>query len=135
MVGVTLSLGGAVVAAAVGTINQGDGSAALAASAQGAASGVQLSMIYATVAPSGSCPTYQGTGEGTLLTLSLFDYGTTPFAPAEVIVNSTMYAASYPVVTPGTMAQFQISLGSCAHSPGLVVFAVDSGGAEVQIET
>lgn len=133
MLGVTLSLGGIVVAAAVGSFGQAEGSASMGAALQDSASGVQLSLVYAAVTPSGSCPGYRGGAEGTVLTVSLFDYGAVGFAPVEFIVNSTIYPGGYPEVPPGAMGQFVVSLGSCAHASGLTIVAADAAGDEVQV--
>ena len=133
MVGVTLSLGGVVVAAALGTFGQAEGSASMGASLRESASGIQVSLAYATVASSMSCPVYQGVNEGTSLTVSLFDYGTVAFAPTDLIVNSTAYAGSYAPIPPGSMAMYVIGLGSCAHPSGLTIAATDAAGDEVQV--
>ncbi|MDG6909286.1 MAG: hypothetical protein JRN08_02860 [Nitrososphaerota archaeon] len=134
MLGVTLSLGSVIVGAAVGSFGQAEGGAALGASVQESASGTQLSLAYAAVAPLASCPGYQGTKEGTALTVSLFDYGTLPFTPAQFMVNSTVYGGSYPPLAPGAMGQFVVDLGSCSHTGGLTVVATDVAGDEVQVE-
>lgn len=135
MVGVTLALGSVVVAAAMASAGQADGSASLGSYVQERAAGVQLSLAYAVVPPSGSCPTYQGGGEGTALTVSLFDYGTVPFTPEELAVNSTAYAGDFQTAAPGALAQYTLSLSSCAHPSGLTIVAVDAQGDEVQLET
>jgi hypothetical protein len=133
MIGVTLALGGVVVAAAMGGIGQADASVAMGSSLQEAVSGMQLSLVYAAVASSGSCPTYQGVNEGTLLTVSLFDYGTASFTPSVFVVNSTIYPGNYSSMSPGMMNQYLIDLRSCAHGSGLTVVATDAGGGEVQV--
>jgi hypothetical protein len=135
MIGVTLTLGSVVVAAAMGSISEANGSAYAGSSVVQAASGVQLGLVYATVASSSLCPAYQGAGEGTSLTVSVFDYGTAGFTPAEFVVNSTFYGAGYQGVGPGSMAQYSVALSSCAHPSGLTIFAVDARGDEAQFGT
>ena len=135
MVGVTISLGSVLVAAALGSIGQAQGASSLGASLQLSASGRELSLAFAAVAASGPCPAYRGGAEGTVMTLALFDYGASGFVPVEFVINSTIYAGTYPALSPGTMAQYTVSLGSCAHSTGQTVTAVDSAGDEVQFES
>lgn len=129
-----MTLGSAVVAAAMGDVSQSNGSAYLGSTAQAEAAGVQVSLVYAAVASSGSCPAFQGVNEGTSLTVALFDYGTVGFVPAEFVVNSTVYFGSYPSLNPGTMGQYPLTLASCSHPSGLTVVAVDARGDEVQFE-
>ena len=133
MVGVTLSLGSVVVAAALGSMGQAEGSASLGAAVHESASGVQLSLVFVSVAPSGACPTQGGAEEGTSATLALFDYGSTGFAPAELMVNSTFYPGSYAPLSPGKMQEYPVLLAECAHPSGLTVLAVDAAGDEVQV--
>ena len=133
MVGVTISLGGVLVAAALGSIGQAQGASSLGASLQQSAAGKELSLTYLAVASSGSCPLYGGTAEGTEMALALFDYGSNGFTPVEFIINSTVYPGTYPALSPGTLAQYTVCLGGCAHSPGLTVTVVDSEGDGVQV--
>ena len=135
MVGVTLSLGSVVLAAALGAFNQSAGAESMGTSLQESASGVQVSLVYAAVAPSGSCPAYGGAREGTSLSLALFDYGTVGFAPTELTVNSTVYQGSFPAVSPGAMRLYTITLGTCAHHSGQSIGAVDAEGDEVQFDS
>jgi hypothetical protein len=135
MIGVTISLGSVLVAAALGSIGQAQGESSLGTSLQQSASGKELSLAYIAIAPSGPCPAYKGAEEGTAMTVSLFDYGAVGFTPAEFVVNSTIYLGSYTAISPGTMAQYTVNLGSCAHSTGQTVTAVDSEGDEVQVES
>ena len=133
MVGVTVSLGSVLVGAAVGSIGQAQGASSLGASIQSSAYGRELSLVYIVVAPSGTCPPYRGVREGTELTLAMFDYGANGFSPAEFVVNSTVLLGTYPGLSPGTMGQYTITLGSCAHSGGQTVTAIDSEGDVVQV--
>jgi flagellin-like protein len=135
MVGVTLSLGGAVVVAASSQFGLAANSASLGASLQQSSAGVQVSLVYAAVFPSGSCPTYQGVKEGTSLTVALYNYGAADFAPAELVVNSTAYQGGYGTLALGSLGAYTITLGACAHSSGQTVLAVDSLGDEVQFGT
>lgn len=133
MVGVTISLGSVLVAAALGSIGQAQGASSLGASLQRSASGKELSLTYIAVASSGSCPDYMGAAEGTQMTLALFDYGSNGFTPVEFIVNSTIHPGAYPGLSPGTMGQYTVNLGGCAHSSGQTVTVVDSEGDAVQV--
>ncbi len=135
MIGVTLSLGSAVVLAATNTFGLTANSASLGTSLQLSSAGVQLGLVYAAVPASGSCPTYQGFGEGNTLQISLYNYGTVGFTPAEFVVNSTAYAGTFGTIGPGTMGLYSIILGSCAHSSGQTILAYDSRGDEVQVGT
>lgn len=132
MIGVTLTLGGVVVAAAIGSAGQANASASLGSALQEEGSGVQVGLVYAAVASSGSCPSYQGETEGTSLTVALFDYGTGGFTPVEIAVNSTVYSGDFPAVGPGAMSLYTFVLGTCGHSSGLTIAAIDSKGEEVQ---
>ena len=135
MVGVTLSLGSIVTAAAVGAFGQTEGAASMGASLQESAFGVRLSLAYATVAPSGACQVYRGTGEGTTITLALYNYGALGFTPVELAVNSTVYSGAFQVDRPGALALYSVSLASCAHASGQTVVALDGEGDEVQLES
>lgn len=132
MIGVTLALGGVVVAAALGSAGQADRSASLGASVQQQGDGVQLSLAYAAVLSSGSCPSYQGAGEGDALSVSVFDYGTAGFTPSELVVNSTTFSGGFQPVSPGALQTYTVALGSCAHAAGLTIFLADSRGDEFQ---
>ena len=132
MVGVTLSLGGVVVAAALGSFGQAENSASIGASLQGTEAGTQVSLVYASVTPSGSCPVYRGAQEGTSLTIFLFDYGEIAFSPSEFAVNSTFYQGNFSAIGPGALGEYTLALGSCAHPSGLTMAAADSSGDEVQ---
>jgi hypothetical protein len=135
MVGVTLSLGSLVVAAATSQFGLATDSASLGASLREGAAGTQLGMVYAAVQPSGSCPAYEGGQEGSTLTIAVFDYGSAGFTPAGFVVNSTVYAGSFGEAAPGALAQYTVALASCAHQSGLTVLAYDSSGEEVQFGT
>jgi hypothetical protein len=135
MVGVTISLGSVLVAAALGTIGQAEGATSLGESLQQSASGRELSLTFVTVASSGTCPSYMGADEGTTMTVALFDYGADSFAPVEIIVNATIYPGSYTALSPGTMSQYAVPLEGCAHSTGQTITVVDAQGGEVQVAT
>jgi hypothetical protein len=135
MIGVTLSLGGYVAFAAVEQFGMATDAASLGTSLELSSSGVQLGFVYAAVAPSAACPVYAGHDEGTSLTVSFFDYGTSPFAPAEFYVNSTAYPGTYPILSPGGLVPYTIDVSTCAHSTGQTVLAVDAAGDEVQVGT
>ncbi|MDE1853619.1 MAG: hypothetical protein KGI38_07720 [Thaumarchaeota archaeon] len=135
MIGVTISVGSLVVAAASSQFGLAADSASLGSSIQQTSAEVQLGLVYVAVPPSGSCPSYQGFQEGTTLTVALFDFGSAGFSPAGFVVNSTVVLGSYGTVGPGALGQFVVALGSCAHHSGLVILAYDSAGDEVQFGT
>ncbi len=135
MIGATISLGSVLVAGALGTFGQVQGASSLGASLQQSSSGRALSLTYVAMSSTGSCTTYRGASEGTAMTVALFDYGAVSFVPVEIVVNSTVYPGTYPAVVPGTMGQFTVVLGGCAHSAGQTITAVDAEGDEVQFES
>jgi len=136
MMGVTLSAGGYVAAAALNQFNLAQNSESLAVAVQEAAAGKLVSLIYTSVTPSQACPIYGGFHEGMVLTLALYDYGTTSYSPAEVFVNGTLYSGGgYGVVPSDSEATFTLTLSSCVHPSGQTIFLVDSYGDEVQIAT
>lgn len=132
MIGVTLAVGAAVVFAATNQFSLATGAEAVGSSLQLSSSGAQVALVFASVSPSGSCPLYLGENEGTTLVLALYNYGTTRFAPAEVVVNSTVYAGGYSVVFPGEMVTYALALGSCSHASGLAILMADPGGDVAQ---
>lgn len=135
MIGVTLALGSVVAGAAVGLFGYATRGASLGASAAQESSEVQLSLVYSTTAPSASCPSYGGGQEGTALDIGLFDYGSAGFSPDGFVVNSSVIGGDFGSVAPGSLAQFVLPLGSCAHPSGQTLVAFDAAGDEVQIET
>ncbi len=135
MVGVTLSLGSVVAFAATSQFELDERSSSLGAALAQSSAGVQLSLVYVTTPPSGSCPAYQGYPEGTTLTVALYNYGTSSFVPAEFIVNSTALPGSYAAVAPGSLLAYTVSPGSCGHSSGQTILVVDSLGDEVELES
>ena len=135
MIGVTLSLGSIVVAAAASQFSLASNSESLEASINQGSADVQIGYVYAAVAPSGTCPDYGGYQEGTELVVALFDYGTAGFTPGGFVVNATNYAGAYPTISPGTLAEYTIPLLTCAHSSGQTVLAYDSAGEEVEFGT
>ena len=135
MIVVTLSLGSAVVAAAVAEFGVASSSDSLGASQSQVSAGTQVGLVYSVVASAGSCPSYQGVQEGDALTLAVFDYGTAAFAPSGLIVNSTVYLGPFPSAAPGSLVMYSVTLSACAHSSGLTVLVYDSAGDEVQFET
>jgi len=135
MVGVTLSLGGVVSFAAAGQFELNARSASLGAALVQSSAGVQLSLVYVSTPASASCPTYQGYNEGAILTLSLYNYGTTSFTPAEFVVNSTAYPGVYGTLAPGSMVGYTVSSGSCIHSSGQAILVIDTWGDAIQLES
>lgn len=135
MVGVTLSLGSVVTYAAMGQFSLSNGAANLGASLDQSSAGVQLGLVYVAVTPSGSCPLDGGYSEGTSMIVSVYNYGAEGFTPAEFVVNSTAYAGAFATVGPGTLAEYTLSLGSCAHQWGQTLLAIDPLGDEEQLES
>jgi hypothetical protein len=132
MIGVTLSVGGLVAAAALSQNTLAANSATLGGSVQQSSAGLHLGLAYAAVASSSQCPTYEGLREGTSLAVSLYNYGTTSFTPTEVVVNSTAYTGSFATISPGGLGTYTIALSSCSHSTGQAIVVLDSAGDEVQ---
>lgn len=139
MVGVTLSLGG--VAAGL-MINQFE--LATTAAADGGAihvrtAGTQVSFVYAAIGPDPACPTYRGVQGGSVLAITLFDYGTTSFTPRTVVVNGTIYhSSSFPTTGEGELGTYDVTLaprGQCAHPWGQSVLMADAYGDEFRFET
>jgi hypothetical protein len=135
MIGVTLSLGSMVVAAATSQFGLASDSASAGAALSEDSVGVQVSLAYSTVSPSSACPSYRGTQEGPTLELALYDYGAVGFAPAGFVVNSTIIDGDFAPITPGSLVVFNVPLGACAHPSGQTVVVFDSAGEEVQVET
>jgi len=133
MIGVTLSLGGYVTVAAINQLGLAQGSASAAAMVQQQSSEKLVSLVYATVAPSGGCPTYDGSSEGTLV-LELYDFGTVAFGPAEAFINGTLYAGTG-TIPPGSIGAFAFSSPSCVHASGQTIVMVDPYGVEIQLGT
>ena len=136
MLGVTLSFGSVVASMAMGQLNQGTTSASLGTSLTAQSVGRQVALIYVTSASPGSCPAYEGAQEGTVLTVTLLDYGSQPFTPDQILVNgTTYYSNSYQALTPGIPRSYSVTLapaGSCAHPGGQNLMLTDTGGDEVQ---
>ena len=135
MIGVTLSLGSLVVAAATTQFGLASDSASAGAALSERSAGVQVALVYSAVVPSAACGGYRGGQEGENLTLALYDFGSDGFVPAGFVVNSTLVAGTFGSLGPGSMAVFQVPLGACAHPSGQTVVAFDAAGDEVQFET
>ena len=135
MIGVTLSLGSMVVAAATSQLGLGANSASLGASLGQGAAETQLGLVYDSILPSGSCPVYRGYQEGTALTVALYDYGAKGFTPAGFVVNSTLYTGNFTEAAPGALQEYALALSGCAHPSGLTVMAYDSSGDVVEFAT
>ncbi len=133
MVGVTLSLGSVVAAAALGQFGLANGAASADAAVRQTSAGVGLSLVYVAVAPSGSCPLYDGYPEGTAMTVSLYNYGAASFAPSEFMVNSTAYPGTYAALGAGTLGAYTILLASCAHASGQTLLILDPAGEGAQV--
>lgn len=132
MIGVTLSLGSLVAAAALGQFTQAAGESSLGASIGVHSAGTLVSLLYVTVPSSPSCPSYGGVGEGTTIYVFVFDYGSQGFAPSLLIVNSSVFPGRYPELHPGSMGVFTVPLGVCAHASGEAVVLADTAGEVFQ---
>lgn len=135
MIGVTLSLGGLVSVAAMGQLTLGAGQSSLGASLDLRSAGTLVSLVYAVVPVSGSCPGYMGQGEGTTLVISVYDYGDQGFSPAVITVNATAHEGNYTTVLPGSISTYDVPLGSCAHQTGQSILMAASTGEVFQFET
>ncbi len=135
MIGITLSFGGLVTVAAVGEYTASAGSASLGSALQVSSSGVQVSFVYAFTASPGSCPTYDGAPEGTSLTVAIYDYGTSSFAPVLLADNSTLFTGNFAQLSPGTLQTYTLSESVCVHASGQTVALAGSTGKEVEVGT
>lgn len=137
LMGVTLSFGGVVTAAALSQFDLSTGFGPTMAGSQQASAGKQISFVYSAVlVGSGSCSsTYRGVTEGKTYYIELFNYGSVGFTPTEVVNNSTIYTGAYPPVPSGGTATYSLSLSACAHPSGQTFLFVDSDGDEVQVGT
>ncbi len=139
MIGVTLAFGSFVAAAALNQFNLSTYAGSLAAGAQEASAGKQVSLVYGTVPTpgSGGCTTaYKGVTEGTGYTLVLYDYGSVSFTPTKLFVNGSLYSGSLGMTVPvGGMGIFTLTLPSCVHPSGQTFLFVDLNGDEVQVGT
>jgi flagellin-like protein len=134
MIGVTLSLGSMVVAAATSQFGLASSSAYQSFLLRQNSAGVQIGLVYAAVSPGQGCPSYRGYQEGMRFTLGLYDYGTVGFQPAGFVVNATDYGGAFAQMQPGALASYTFTLSACAHRSGLTVVAYDAGGDVVQFE-
>jgi len=135
MIGVTLAFGGLVAITAASQFSSATASASLSSTLEESYSGVQVSLVYAVAGSPGSCPAYRGTSEGTTMIIALFNYGTSPFTPASIFDNGTLYTGTYAQLAPGTLVTYTISVGHCTHPSGQTILAVDAYGKEVQFGT
>lgn len=133
MIGVTLSLGGYVTVAAINQFGLAQDAASAAAAIQQQSAGKLVSLVYATVTTSASCPIYDGQSEGTL-ELELYDFGTVAFDPSETFINGTLFAGTG-TLSPGSIGAFAFSSPSCVHASGQTVVLVDAYGTEIQLGT
>ena len=133
MIGVTLSLGGYVTFAAINQFSLAQTAASLAALVQEQSAGKLISLVYSTVAPSGTCPVYAGYNEGTL-TLELYNYGSVAFTPSEAFDNGTLASGSGNIAA-NSVGAFTFTSPPCVHAPGQTILLVDSYGNEIQTGT
>jgi flagellin-like protein len=138
MLGVTVSLGSVATGLITNQFSLTATAVGAGASLGESAAGVQLSFVYATVAPSARCPANGIAPEGNVLAFTVFNYGSTRFTPVVIAVNGSLYSPPFPTVEPGGMATFRLALttpGTCAHSWGQTVLMADSTGDDFQLET
>ncbi len=138
MVGVTISFGGVVTAAAVSQFNLSAASSSIASGVQASSSGKQVSLVYGTVQSpgSGGCTSvYGGYAEGTAYSLALYNYGSVSFVPLQVFLNGTLLAGGpYAPISPGYSTTYSLTL-PCAHPSGQLFLLLDSAGDEIQVAT
>ncbi len=141
MMGVTVSFGGFVAAAAINQFNLSTYTGSLASSVQQATAGKLISFVYFTVAPGSGTPscstTYQGVTEGKTSTLSLYNYGTASLNPTELFVNGTLEYSGTGLgnIVPASLTTYTLTLSSCAHPTGQTILLVDAYGDELQLGT
>jgi hypothetical protein len=135
MVGVTLTVGGLVASSALEQFAMANDSASLGAMTQEASVTFHVGLVYLVAASSGSCPVYGGHHEGTTVEVAIYNYGGAPFAPAEMILNGTVYAGDYAPLAPGMLGTYTLKTTTCSHSSGQTVTVADLAGDEVQFES
>jgi hypothetical protein len=137
MIGITLTFGGTVAGLALGQFGQANASGAVALSVQEKAVLTQVALVYTKSDQPRGCPVYRGSAEGTVLNMTLFDYGAVPFRPVEVVLNGTVYGSGFHAVQPNSMAWLWVggSGGACMHASGQNVTIADAEGGEVQFVT
>lgn len=138
MMSLTLTFGTTLTGLALGQFGAVSNSGSVGASIDQQSSGTQIAYLFDTVSSQAGCPLYGGAPEGTVLSLTIFDYGSAKFTPTQLVVNSTLYFGSFPASLPGAMSTLSLTLtpsGSCAHPSGQTVLLVDTNGDEVQFAT
>jgi hypothetical protein len=139
MLGVTISLGSVATGLMTNQFGLTTSTAAAGAAGDENSAGIQLSFVFAVTSSPAGCTTYRGVPGGTVLDVTVFDYGSSGFQPTTIVVNGTIYYSSaYPTVLPGGMATYRLPFspaGTCAHSWGQTVLMTDAGGDIFQFET
>ena len=135
MVGVTLAVGSLVASSALGQLVMANDAASLSSMSQEASAGIQLGLVYLVAASSGSCPPYGGYHEGTAIEIAIYNYGKTPFKPAQMILNGTVFAGPYAPLAPGSLWTYALTMTTCTHSSGQTVLVQNSAGEGVQFES
>ena len=135
MVGVTLAVGGLVASSALGQLVMANDASSLSAMAQEASARIQLGLVYIVAVSFGSCPIYGGYHEGTTLEIAIYNYGGTPFKPAQMVLNGTVFAGDYEPLAPGSLWTHAIVGTACSHSSGQTLIMENSAGEEVQFES
>ena len=138
MLGITISLGSVATALVANQFSLTTANAAAGASGDENSAGIQLSFVFATASSANGCPAYRGVQGGTILEVTVFDYGTNGFLPTTMAVNGTVYfSQAFPAVPPGGMATYRLPLanGTCAHSWGQTILMADADGDVFQFET
>jgi len=139
MLGVTISLGSVVTGLVANQFNLTATTAAAGAAGDENSAGIQLSYVFAVTSSTEGCPTYGGVPGGTVLEVTIYDYGSTGFTPTTVVVNGTVYySQAFPTVPAGGMTTYRLALapgGTCAHPWGQTMLMADGGGNVFQFET
>lgn len=139
MLGATITLGSVATGLVANQFGLAASTSQTGAVVGAQSAGVQVAYVYATVTSSSGCPDFGTVPGGSVLSVTVFDYGTSAFRPALMVVNGTPYfSTSFPTMNPGGMGSYEVTLtpaGSCAHPWGQTVVLSDAGGVEVQFET
>ena len=139
MLGVTISLGSVAAGLVANQFGLTTTTAAAGAAGDENSAGIQLSFVFAATSSANGCPTYRGVPGGTVLEVTVFDYGSSGFMPTTIVVNGTVYYSSaFPTAPPGGMMTYRVPLapvGTCAHPWGQTVLMADAGGDVFQFET
>lgn len=139
MLGATISLGSVATGLVANEFGLATSTSLAGTSVSESSAGIQIAYVFASVSSTSGCSSYGRVTGGSVLSVTVFDYGSTGFRPTAIAVNGTAYFwGTFPKVAPGAMATYHLTLtppGSCAHPWGQTVVMFDSMGDDFQFET